>query len=583
MQGQSEFLIQFIKLAGPFWTSANKRVIRKQTQILVGLTVLQIVIAVLITEWSAALFDALEQRSMPGLIKQAGLLVLIFAASMAVTATHLTIKRHLQIGWRAWLSERVIGQWMNKGRHYQVTHIHTVEHDNPDARIAEDIRIATEDAISLAHSLFYSLLLLISFTKILWTLSGVVHLDLGLINLPIPGYLVFIAIAYAAYASTLGWWIGRPLTLTTNARQSAEANFRFGLVKARENSLAIALIHGEANEKQRFHSLFQDVFEIFNRQTLAWKNILLFNSGYSVLSLAFPVLVAAPRYVLGSITLGALTQSVQAFQQMVSALSWPVNSMAEIAQWRASVDRVLSLVKALDNLEQEMARPDKKRITLEKPPHSALRFHDLCISKLDGEVIVSGINDEIKTGERVLVSGDTASAAKLFKAIAGLWPWGCGRIELPDEESMFFMPPRPYLPDGSLRTAICYPAGPETFSDPAIRDLLQLVGLDDLKEMLDQSDVWEKALTREQQQRLGLVRLLLVRPKWILFQEAFDSLDPEGEKNMLRIIRQTLPEAALLTIMNQPTAEAFHQRHLVLSNNGPAPVDKKTSHNEPSI
>ncbi|MCI0666488.1 MAG: ABC transporter ATP-binding protein/permease [Methylococcaceae bacterium] len=575
--------MQFIKLAGPFWTSENKGVIRKQTIFLVILTVLQIAIAVLITEWSAALFDALEQRSMSGLIRQAGLLVLIFAASMAVTGIHLTIKRHLQIAWRSWLSERVIGQWMHRGRHYQVTHIHSVEHDNPDARIAEDIRIATEDAISLAHSLVYSLLLLISFTKILWTLSGVVHLDLGVINLPIPGYLVFIAIAYAAYASTLGWWIGKPLTLITNARQSAEANFRFGLVKARENSLAIALIHGEANEKQRFHSLFQGVAEVFNRQTVAWKNILLFNSGYSVLSLAFPVLVTAPRYVLGSITLGALTQSVQAFQHMVAALSWPVNSMAEIAQWRASVERVLSLVKALDDLEQEMARPDKKRIALEKPPYSALRFHDLCISQLDGEIIVSGIDDEIKAGERVLVSGDTATAAKLFKAIAGLWPWGCGRIELPDQESMFFMPPRPYLPDGTLRSAICYPAGPETFSDPAIQELLEVVGLEVFKEELDQSDSWEKALTREQQQRLGLVRLLLVRPKWILFQEAFDSLDPEGEQKMLGLISQYLPGAAMLTIMNQPTAEAYHQRLLVLPNGNSSSVGNKETRIEPGI
>lgn len=582
MQGQSEFLIQFIKLAGPFWNSEKKGVIRKLTLTLTVLTMLQIAIAVVITEWSAALFDALEQHSMSGVIQQAGLLVLIFAASMAVTAAHLTVKRNLQIGWRSWLSERVIGQWMNKGHHYQVTHIHTVEHDNPDARIAEDIRIATEEAITLGHSLFYSILLLISFTKILWTLSGVVHLDLGLITIPIPGYLVWIAIAYAAYASTLGWWIGRPLTQTTDVRQTAEANFRFGLVKVRENSLAIALIRGEENETQRIYKLFQDVAEVFDRQTLAWKNILLFNSGYSVLTLAFPVLVAAPRYVLGSITLGALTQSVQAFQQMVSALSWPVNSLGEIAQWRASVDRVLSLVKALENLEQEMARPDKKRISLEKPRASTLRFHDLCLYKLEGEVIASDINDEINAGERVLISGDTATADKLFKAIAGLWPWGCGRIELPDEESMFFMPPRPYLPHGTLRSAICYPAGPETFGDTAIQELLKVVGLEELSGQLEQSDTWEKVLTREQQQRLGLVRLLLVRPKWIFLQEAFDSLDPEGEQEMLRLIGEYLPDSALLTIMHQPTAEAFHHRHLVLSNGSAPKVIDREVRIEPS-
>ena len=190
---------------------------------------LQIVLAVIITEWSAALFDALEQHSMLGLFKQIGLLVLIFAASMALTAMHLKIKRHLQIGWRSWLTEHVIGQWMNKGRHYQVTHIPTVEHDNPDGRIAEDIRIATDEAIALCYSLFYSLLILISFTEILWSLSGTVILDLGVIKIPVYGYLVWAAIIYSALASVLGWWAGRPLTLTTNAMQTVEANFRFGL------------------------------------------------------------------------------------------------------------------------------------------------------------------------------------------------------------------------------------------------------------------------------------------------------------------------------------------------------------------
>ncbi|HEY5139312.1 MAG TPA: ABC transporter ATP-binding protein/permease, partial [Methylococcales bacterium] len=544
-------------LAGPFWNSENKAIIRKQTLALIILTVLQIVLAVVITEWSFDLFNDLERHSMSGLFRQIGILVLIFAASMGVTFMHLTVKRNLQIGWRSWLTERIIGQWMDKGRHYQVTHIHTVKHDNPDGRIAEDIRIATDEAITLSHSLFYNVLLLFSFTEILWTLSGTVILDLGVLKMPVYGHLVWIAIIYAAGASVLGWWVGRPLTLTTNDMQTVEANFRFGLVKARENSQAIALIRGEINEQKRFLGLFQAIRSVFDRQTHDWANILLFNSGYSVLSMAFPILIAAPRYILGSITLGALMQSVQAFQQMASALSWPVNSMGPIALWRASVERVLALVKALEDLEQEIARPDPQRILIKKMPQSSLSFHDLCISKLNGEVIVSGINDEIKLGEHILIAGDSSTGAKLFKAIAGLWPWGCGRIELPDEEPMFFMPPRPYLPDGTLHAAICYPSSPETFSQEMIEEFLKLAGLEELAGQLEQTDSWEKALSREQQQRLGLVRLLLYRPKWILLQEAFDSLDPDGEELMLQLICQELPEAAMLTITNQPTAEAY--------------------------
>ena len=564
MPERREFFIQFIRLAGPFWSSGNKTIIRMETLALVVLTVLQIAIAVIITEWSAALFNALEQRSMHGLFTQIGLLVLIFAASMAVTTLHLIVKRRLLIGWRTWLTERVIGQWMSKGRHYEVTHIQSAEHDNPDGRIAEDIRIATEEAIALGHSLFYSLLLLFSFTKILWSLSGTVTLNFGLVEIPVYGHLVWIAILYAVSASILGWLIGRPLTKATNERQTEEANFRFGLIKARENSLAIALIHGESNEQQRFLSLFRNIIAAYQQQTQAWVQIQLFTSGYSILSMAFPILVSAPRFILGSITLGALMQSAQAFQHMADALSWPVNNMAAVAKWRASVERVLGLVDALDCLEQEICRSESSRIVIEKPEDSILRFHDLCISKHNGEVIVSGINAEIKAGERVLVSGDAATGAKLFKAIAGLWIWGSGRIELPDEEPMFFMPPRPYLPDGLLRSSICYPASPDKFSQAAIVNALSKVGLEPLIKQLDLEDGWETALPREQQQRLGAVRLLLNRPKWILLQEAFDSLDPQGEIAMLGLICEELPNATLLTITNQPTAETFHNRRITL-------------------
>lgn len=358
MQHKSGFFIQFIRLAAPFWRSKNQAIIRRKTLALIVLTLLQIAIAVFITEWSAALFNALEQRSMPELYTQIAHLAVIFTASMAVTALHLKVKRDIQISWRSWLTAQVIGLWMNKGHHYQVAHDMTEGHDNPDGRIAEDVRVATDEAISLSHSLFYSLLLLISFTAILWELSGKVIVDLGTIKITVYGHLVWISVIYAGVASLLGWWAGRPLTLTTNAMQTVEANFRFGLVKARENAQAITQNHGEAKEKRRFLSLFHDITGIYDLQTHAWANITLFSSGYAVLSMAFPILIAAPSYIMGSITLGALMQSVQAFQQMSAALSWPVNNMAGIAQWRASVDRVLGLVDALNDLEaSEMALP----------------------------------------------------------------------------------------------------------------------------------------------------------------------------------------------------------------------------------
>ncbi|EIC31514.1 ABC transporter ATP-binding protein/permease [Methylomicrobium album] len=563
MHNAKGFFLQFIALAGPYWNSEDKAVIRKRALALILLTILQIVMAILINAWSAGLFDALEQHSMAGLLKQIGLLVLIFVAGILIISKHLTVKRSLQIGWRRWLTERVSSKWMDHGKQYQVIFM-PGEHDNPDGRIAEDIRIVSEEAIQLLHSLFYSLLLLISFTKILWTLSGVLTFTLAGAEFQLHGHLVWIAIIYALGASVLGWWVGRPLVSATNVRQTVEANFRFGLVKARENSMAIALIHGEDNEKERFKTLFEAISEAYDRQTLAWRNIMMFTSGYSVLSMAFPILVSAPRYVLGSISLGALMQSAQAFQHMASALSWPVDNMAAVANWRASADRVLGLVQALSHLEEEIACGGQDRICLSKSQLPVLSVHDLCLAKQDGEAVASGIHVEIKPFERVLVNGNTATGAKLFKAIVGLWPWGSGRIELPDDEPMFFMPPRPYLPSGTLREAICYPHRPDDFSTAKLKEILNKVGLGELQEQLDGVENWETALSREQQQRLGAVRLLLDRPKWILLQEAFDSLDPRGEVEMLRLIREELPEAAMLTITNQPTADAFHQRRIVL-------------------
>ena len=354
MQSQNRYFVKFLRFACPFWHSEQQTQIRKRTFSLLLLTLLQIVIAVVITDWSAELFNAFEQHSMPGLLAQISNLALIFMASMDITALHLKVKRDLQISWRSWLTARVICKWMYHGHAEQVTHLLTAGHDNPDGRIAEDIRIATDEAVNLCHSLLYSVLLLISFTAILWQLSGTIVLELGELTIPITGHLVWIAMFYAGVASMLGWWAGRPLTLTTNAMQTVEANFRFSLVKARESTRDIAHQHAEVQVQKRFFGLFQEIIGVYNLQTQAWATITLFTSGYAVLSMAFPILVAAPRYIIDAITLGALMQSVQAFQQLAAALSWPVNNMAPIAQWFASVDRVLELVDALNDLDPSL-------------------------------------------------------------------------------------------------------------------------------------------------------------------------------------------------------------------------------------
>jgi putative ATP-binding cassette transporter len=257
-------------------------------------------------------------------------------------------------------------------------------------------------------------------------------------------------------------------------------------------------------------------------------------------------------------------QAAQSFQHMVNALSWPVDNLGGIAEWRASVERILGLLRALDSVDEEISKPESQWIHLKESDRPVLAFRDLSIAKFEGPVLVSNINMEIGKGERVLISGNTFTGAKLFRAIAGIRPWGSGLIELPSEGRLFFMPPRPHLPSGSLRGAICYPSSRRIYTQEHIEAALRLAGVEHLIEQLDQKEKWSTTLARGEQQRLGMARLLLNRPQWIFLQEAFDSLDPEEEEKMLHLIADELPESTLLAISHLPNGINFYSRRLAL-------------------
>ncbi|MEW5727456.1 MAG: ABC transporter ATP-binding protein/permease [Pseudomonadota bacterium] len=536
---------------------------RGLTLALVVLTVGQVMVPVLINRWSAAFFDALEQKSMEQFFIQIGALAGILLTNVTVTATHLRVKRRIQVGWRKWVTRRVLHNWMSGGLHYQITHMEG-EHDNPDGRIAEDIRNATESAIDLAHSLFYVVLLLISFTQILWSLSGTIMLDIGDFTVPIHGDMVWIALLYASAGTTAALLLARPMVKATNLRQTVEANFRFGLVRVRENSEAIALMHGEGDERRRLREKFRDVVKGWDAQTNALTRIFLFSSGYQVLSTAFPVLVAAPRYIAGTITLGTLMQTAQAFQQMAAALSWPIDNISKAAEWKATVERVLSLTEAVEKVAREGTQHDGTTIAIEQAEGAMLAFKNVCIASPHGEVIVTGLDAEIQAGERVLISGDPASAVKLFKVVAGLWPWGRGRVELPRDASIFFMPQRPYLPIGTMREAVCYPSWPDDFDKMAVTAAMRRVGLAHLIPRLNDTENWENALSVSEQQRIGFARLLLQQPDWVFLEEATDALESEGEEEMMRLIGLELPSATVLTVGYHAQLERYHDRKLTL-------------------
>jgi putative ATP-binding cassette transporter len=342
---------RFLRFAVDYWNNdGNKWKVRSASLLLLVLTVAQVGLAIWISYWHRDLFDALEKRHHAELLRLVSIFVLIFILTMAVTALHLTVKRWLQLDWRRWLTGLLLDRWLAHARHYRLQLIGG-EHDNPDGRIAEDVKIATETAIGLAHSLLFSVLILGSFVDILLSVSG--SMTLPGTSVSIPAYMVLMALLYAGVGSVFGLMLGRPLIRSTIRLQTVEANFRFGLAQMREHSEAIALRNGGASERHQAGLLFADVGLGWNRQTMAYLGIVSFSTGYGTLLPVFPILIAAPQYIAGVMSLGVLMQAAQAFHRLTSALSWPIDNLGEIARCRASVDRVITLCEGMERLDRE--------------------------------------------------------------------------------------------------------------------------------------------------------------------------------------------------------------------------------------
>jgi putative ATP-binding cassette transporter len=554
-------LRDFWRLAGPYWNCERRAKARGATLLLFMLTVAQVGLAIWGNYWNRALFDALEQRTAHGVLVQVGVFGVIFALSIVVTAAHLVVKRWLQLDWRAWLTERLVGEWLGDGRHYRLQFARG-EHDNPDQRIAEDVRIATEVAVALAHSLVFSLMILVTFVDILWSVSGSIVVP-GT-GVEVPGYMVPLAFVYAAVGSVLGWMVGRPLVRTTNALQSAEATFRFGLSHAREHTESIALLHGESRERAGSAARFSEIVRDWDRQSLAYMGLVAFGTAYGALLPVFPILVAAPQYIAGAMSLGVLMQAAQAFQNLTSALSWPVNNVGEIARCRASADRVLALHEDLERLDRESPQAPGPRITLDHSGRDHLLIEGLCLAEPTGRVLLERFDARIRRGERVLIKGDSAVTGGLFKALAGLWPWGSGRIALPDDGEVQLVPQRPFLPQGTLREAICYPRPAAAFPQSEVLGALECTGLAWLAGRLDETVAWEQALPLHAQQRLAFARVLLHRPAWVIMEEVTDGFDGRSERLMLETLHRELPNSTLLAFRYRDGRDSLYQREIVV-------------------
>jgi putative ATP-binding cassette transporter len=559
------FMRRFARLAGTYFRSEQRWRARGLAAGVLVLTLLQIAIQVRFNIWNRDFFNALENRDRTEFFGQMWLFLLLATASMAVAVFHLYVRQLLQLHWRQWLVHRLQGRWLENGRHYQLNFLPGAA-DNPDQRISENTRWATAMAVDMAVGLIQSLLMLVSFVGILWTLSGPLFVAFGATEFTIPGYMVWAALLYALIGSGLTWVIGRPMVEINIHRNAAEADHRFTLVRLRENSEGIALIRGERDEDRGLQRSFAHVVQVMKELMRSERRLMWLTSAYGMLMGVFPILVASPRYFAGAITLGVLMQISSAFGEVTRSLNWFVDNFPRIADWRSHVERVMELEDTLDAADETEA---ESVITLHEGPNEAgeevLAFRDLQIGHADGNVVIQDANAVIRAGEKVLIVGESGTGkSTLFRAIAGVWPWGAGEIRIPRRETMMFMPQRPYLPLGTLRAAVAYPAQPKRFPDPVMRAALERCGLPHLVPRLDEEERWDRILSLGEQQRVAFARLLLHRPRWVFMDEATAALDEANQDAMMRLFREELAESALVSIGHRPGLDVYHDRTLTL-------------------
>ncbi len=559
------FLRRFVRLAGGYYTSDEKWSAWGLTLGVVVLTLLQIGVQVRFNIWNRDFFNALESRDRAAFFGQMYLFVGLALASMVTAVFALYVRQMLQLNWRRWLVFRLQQRWLEGSRHYQLNFLPEAA-DNPDQRISENTRWATAMAVDLAVGLMTSLLMLVSFVGILWTLSGPLHVALGANEFEVPGYMVWAALLYALVGSGLTYLLGRPMVQINIRRNEAEADHRFALVRVRENSEGIALIRGEKDEDRGLRRAFGQVVRVMLDLMRSERRLMWLTSAYGMVATVFPILVASPRYFAGAITLGVLMQISGAFFEVTKALNWFVDNFPRLADWRSHVERVVALEDTFDAAE-EMETEGRIEIVEGPTPdgREVLAFRDLQIASAEGAVVIQEANAEIQAGEKVLIVGESGTGkSTLFRAIAGVWPWGSGQIRIPPREQMMFMPQRPYLPLGTLRAAVAYPAGPKHFSDAAVVAALERSGLPHLVGRLDEEERWDRILSLGEQQRLAFARLLLHKPRWVFLDEATAALDEANQDAMMRLFQEELSGSALVSIGHRPGLDRYHDRTLTL-------------------
>jgi vitamin B12/bleomycin/antimicrobial peptide transport system ATP-binding/permease protein len=555
------------RIASPYFRSEDRWPGRALLAAVIGSELGIVAINVLLNQWNNRFYNALQERNWDIFVSELIYFCVLAAIFIVLAVYQLYLNQWLQIRWRRFLTERYLDHWLEKSNHYRMQLMGDAA-DNPDQRIAEDIKMFVENTLSIGVGMLSSVVTLGSFVAILWGLSNQAPLRLFGTDVGIPGYLVWAALIYAALGTLFTHLIGRPLIGLNFNQQRYEADFRFNLVRVRENAEQIALLAGEPAERRRlldrFGFVISNWYAIMTRQ----KKLTTFTAGYNQVSSVFPFLVVSPAYFANVIQLGGLMQTASAFGSVQGALSFFVSSYRQIADWRAVVERLDGFETAVDAGRKVAVTPPVIGVTArEDAANVALDAVDIRLP--DGKPLVTATGIAFSARDQVLVTGPSgAGKSTLLRAIAGIWPFGAGTITVPQSAKVMVLPQRPYLPIGSLHAAITYPAPPEQFDAAQVREVLSAIGIPALAERLEEEAHWNRMLSLGEQQRLGLARALLHAPDYLFLDEATASLDEPSEAALYTLVEKRLPNAAIISIGHRSTLAAFHKRHLELVKDG---------------
>jgi putative ATP-binding cassette transporter len=555
----------FWRTARGFWAAPNSRKVAwLMTVCLIALVIGQLIFQYQLNVWNRTIFDALEKKDSAVVLRQSLIFVPLAAGSILVAVCVVYARMRTQRRWRAWLTEHTVTRWLAKGRYYQLNVIEG-DHKNPEARIAEDIRIATEQPVDFAVGILSAVLTSATFMGVLWSVGGNLTIGLGDSRIFVPGYLVIAVVIYCAVISGFMMLIARSFVPTAETKNQTEAEFRAALTRVREYGESIAILGGEKEERSGLDKLLHKVIVAWSRMAGQYMRTMFVSHGNFIVASVIPVILCAPKYLAGEMSLGTVMQAAAAFIQVQYAFNWIVDNYPRLAEWAASARRASNLLIAIDGLDR-LEQTQVGAIRRGEEKSAAIRLRGVSVALSDGTVVVDDADVTVQFGERVLVSGESGTGkSTLVRAIAGLWPWGEGEIALKPGAKLFLMPQKPYIPLGTLRRAATYPQAPEEIDDKALHDTLALVGLGHLIEKLDdEEEAWDRILSGGEQQRLAFARLFLHKPDIVVMDEATSALDNDSQTALMTNLAEHLPKTAIISVGHRQELEQFHERKVNL-------------------